>query len=211
MIGKCLSILGLAILGSLAASGSALAAQFKAEVAPVNYIGSVPVATPLVFSTSAGTASCQTVGFSGSNNASSTTAEMPLYFGAGSCKNFGEAFQSIVPNGCSFKFAIGALISEGTIEVVCGAGKTIEIQKKECTVSIGSQKPLGNVSYKNSTANGKKIFEPTFEIKNGLNYTATGAKCGTAEGPYTNGGITGTARIAGEDPGKKALQDVWVE
>ena len=211
MFGKHISIAVLAVLGSLALSGSALGAQFKAESAPVNYIGSVPVATPLVFSTTAGTASCQTVGFSGSNNANSTTAEMPLYFGAGSCKNFGEEFKSIVPNGCSFKFAIGTLISEGTVEVVCPANQSIEIQKEGCTVSIGSQKPLKNVSFKNSTANGKRIFEPTFEIKTGLVYTVTGAECGTAEGKETNGGITGTARIAGENPKTVALQDVWVE
>ncbi|MET0559549.1 MAG: hypothetical protein ABW065_12915 [Solirubrobacterales bacterium] len=211
MIRKSLSILGIAILGSLAASGSAVAAQFKAAVAPVNYIGTTPVATPVVFSTSAGTATCAITEFRGSNNAANATAEMPISFGAGNCVNFSENFKSILSNGCSFKFTIGALISEGTIEVVCAMGKSIEIQKKECTVSIGAQKPLGNVSYKNSVANGKKIFEPTFEIKNGLNYTVAGAKCGTAEGLYTNGGITGTSRIAGEDPAKKALQDVWVE
>ena len=210
MIRKCLSILGIAILGSLAASGSALAAQFKAAVAPVNYIGTTPIATPVVFSTSAGTATCSITEFKGSNNAASATAKMPLSF-AGTCVNFGEKNKSIVANGCSFEFTIGKLISEGTIKVLCPAGNSIEIQKTGCLVAIPPQGPVGNVSFKNSTANGKRIFEPTFEIKTGLEYTATGALCGTAEGFYTNGGITGTARIAGEDPAKKALQDVWVE
>jgi hypothetical protein len=211
LIGRCISILGIAILGSLAISGNALGAQFKAESAPVNYNGSVPVATPLIFSTSAGTGTCQTVTFTGTNNASSTTAELPVSFGAGSCTNFGEKFKSIVANGCAFKFAIGKLISEGTLEIVCAAGKSIEIQKTGCTVSIGAQKPLSNISFAWSGTGVNRIFEPTFEIKNGLAYTVKGAFCGTAEGGYTNGGITGTARVAGENPSTKAVQGVWVE
>jgi hypothetical protein len=208
-----LSIFGVVALGSLATSGSALAAQFKAEVAPVNYIGTVPVATPVVFSTSAGTATCGVTEFRGSNNAASPTAKLPLLFGAGNCTIFGEKNKTIVPNGCSFELTIGTLISEGTLKVVCPGLESIEIRKTGCLVAIPSQGPVPkqNVSFKNSTANGKKIFEPTFEIKTGLEYSATGALCGTAEGLYTNGGITGTARIAGEDPSKKALQGVWVE
>lgn len=211
MFRSAISIAVVAVVGSLTLSGNAFAAQFKAEAAPVTYLGSVPVATPLVFSTSAGTGTCQVTELRGTNSAASSTAEMPLSFGAGGCTNFGETNKSIVANGCSFKLTIGTLISEGTVEVVCPAKQSIEIQKVNCTVLVGSQKALSNVSFKNSTANGKRIFEPTFEIKTGLAYTVTGAKCGTAEGAYTNGGITGTARIAGENSSKKALQDVWVE
>ena len=211
MFGKYLSIFGVVLVGCLGASGSALAAQFKAESAPVEYVGDTIAGAPLVFSTSAGTGTCTTTRFSGTNNAASATAEMPVTFGAGTCTNFGEAGKSIVTNGCSFKFAIGKLISEGTIEVVCAAKQSIEIQKKECTVSIGSQKPVGNVSYKNFGMKTNRDFEPVFEIKEGLAYTVTGPKCGTAEGAYGNGGITGTGEIFGLNPTTKLAQGVWVE
>jgi hypothetical protein len=178
-------------------SGNALAALFKAEIAPVSYNGSVPVATPLIFSTAAGTAQCQTVSFSGTNNASSPTAELPVSFGAGSCTNFGEKNKSIVANGCAFKFALGKLISEGTLEIVCPPSKSIEIQKTGCTVSIGSQKPVSNISFTWSGSGANRFFEPKFEIKDGLVHTVKGAFCGTAEGTDTHGGITGTALVKG--------------
>lgn len=211
MFGKCLAILSVVLVGCLAASGSAFAAQFKAEAAPVEYVGDTIAGAPLVFSTSAGTGTCTTTRFGGTNNGASATADMPVTFGAGTCTNFGEAGKSIVTNECSFKFAIGKLISEGTLEVVCPEKLAIEIRKTECTVSIGSQKPLGNIAFKNFGVKPNRGFEPVFEIKGGLAYTVKGPKCGTAEGAYANGGITGTGEIFGLVPATKAAQSVWVE
>ena len=204
MFGKHISILCVVAVGCLATSGSAIAAQFQAESAPVNYVGSGPVATPLVFGTAAGTAQCQTLDLTGTNKfALSTTAELFPKWGAGSCTIFGVLNQSIQANGCSFLMSIGTLISEGTVEILCPPGKVIEILGKSCTVTVGAQKFKGNtMSYANEGSMKTQVFKPTFIVKGMLTYTM-GKGCPAAE-TRSDGNLTGTVKVGG------GTQGVWV-
>ena len=140
-------------------------------------------------------ASCKTIAFSGALTAAATSLTTnPL---TSECRAFGFLTSTVLLNGCQYRFNVGAGEKDnfaGTVDLVCPAGKMIQIQASTCEVQIPPQNGLGPIEYENLTEETKEIPKPSvavyFEITS-LTYTKTkdGLACPLAGTGTSNIGV----------------------
>lgn len=194
------TILALAMaLALLLAAGTAQAANFVADEYPAQIkgvqvgAGATGEGTILGFESKLMT-ECGTAGYSGELAAASST--LSVVNGPGGCVAFGFANAEIRANGCGHLYHVASGAGDefsGTTDVVCPAGKKIEIVGGSCEVQIGAQAGLGSVTYENRTKATPKAVRVKFNVT-GLAYTVTkdGFLCPfSATGPRTDGGVYG--------------------
>ena len=180
------SVFATSAIGASAAS----AAEFHSAVHPQAI--SATQTTSHVFTTDAGTVTCKKATFSGTTSAktSSTITMTPDY---NECTAFGFINVPIHENGCGF-----ILHANGTIEVECAAGKSIQITAPFCTTTVGAQHiAAGSKTFHVSIGIGRDILG-TIHIGKQIKYN----ECGTNK---TNGSYTGSETITG------ASGEIWYE
>lgn len=197
-------------------AGEAPPAYFYSETAETTLIGEAT--EPERFIVKAGTAECSESVYKG-ELASSPAATITLSPEYGSCEAFGFSSAEIAVNGCSYSLAAGedlGLRIEGSASVVCPEGKAIEIVAKvlglvKCTVTIGAQSGLTEVTYPNAGAGSSRDFKVAFGL-GGLKYSQEpGEGLGKCEaGSFKNGIVSGAPTVIGENAEKEQV-GVWVE
>ena len=127
----------------------------------------------------------------------------------------GEAQVKVVQNGCKVKYVKGLVNFIGTTSIdSCQAGKKIEYQAPGCTITIGEQKGLSSVTFKNIPNGGKeeeKEITAELSIAN-LKYeednVAPGNSCVHNGVMQENGAMVGPELITDENGGK--MKGIWV-
>lgn len=179
---KALGLVLAAVFALSAVSvASASAAQFHSALAPTVISGAQ--STSHVFTTNAGTVTCKTAKFSGSQAVvtSETQTLTPKYE---NCTAFGFVGVTIDTNECAYEFN-----ANGSTKVVCPSGKAIEVTVPFCTTSVGPQTFASGMTYETvGTSPSRSILAKT--NISGIKYN----ECGTER---TNGTYTGTTSVAG--------------
>jgi hypothetical protein len=219
-----LKVLGLALVAALAMSAVAASAasatpfEFHSEASSTVLTGSQEGTD--VFTTDAGTVSCGEANYIGSQSAATTTtvSVLPTY---SNCTAFGFISVPIVVNGCEYLFHAGTASTtgeppvthyEGTADVVCPAGKVIEVKAPGCTVTVGSQTGLQKVTYTNKEGGG--FEDVTVDVNmTGIKYEEHNKglfpTCANNTVPKSNGTYTGAATVTGDAGGGQV--NIWVE
>jgi hypothetical protein len=215
-----IKVLGLALVAMLAMSAvvasaaSATAFSFKAEKVPTQLTGKQHNGND-IFTTDAGKVECTEATYAGEQKVTPTNEVLvtPTYSG---CTAFGFANTPIDVNGCQYRFTTVTKESgnfEGSADIVCPAGKVIEVTAFGCTVTIGSQTGLKKVTYTNVGAGTTR--EVTVDVNlTGIVYvedpgffnTCANNKVTTSNGTYVGAGL-----VTGENPTTKAHQGIFVE
>jgi hypothetical protein len=140
-----IKVLGLTLVAVFAltavASASASAAEFHSESSSTELNGAQQ--TENVFTVNNRTVKCKTATFAGSQSGTtaSTVEVHPTY---GNCTAFGLE-STVTTTGCNY-----VLHSNGETDIVCAAGKQIEIEAAgTCHVNVAGQSGLKSVSYSN--------------------------------------------------------------
>ncbi len=182
------------------------------EGAPVTYPFTVPGAgaSQKTFLTGEGTAKpvlntsgtveCTSSSFSGSVSGPEQTSVtlIPTYIG---CSAFGFAITQTKTNGCTYRFEVTAEPSAETytgkpFQIICPAGKEIEITPTSfgvsvCTQKIAEQTPSkGHVVYTNNAELGVQMDYLVNATVEGISYTGTGGACGNSGSNATYSGQT---------------------
>jgi hypothetical protein len=209
-----LKVLGLALVAvfamsaMVAASAQAVAAKFKADSTTasakfkIEQDGNTATGTQ-VFVTEFGEVDCQTLTGSGTaaNEAAEVTVQNVAYTGhqflpeSTACEAFGlEA--TINFNGCDYVFHAGTSIaageSTGTADVVCPAGKSIDINAAGlCTVTVPAQTGLTHIIFHTVNPGGGAVsyVTATATVSN-ITYSGEGLLC---SGHFGNGTYSGNA------------------
>lgn len=181
---KTLGLLGLAVLAlSMIGAATATAANYTANSYPATGTAESGAGND-VFTTEAGSLECNKH-FQGSlNGATPTLTITPTITG---CKAFGFLSATVNMNGCDYLFTepTGTLPNfSAKVDIVCPAGKVIELNAGTCKVTIGSQGPLSSVALTNTgsdvlvkaaiTGISYTVVQDGF----GCTYSGTGAKTG---------------------------------
>jgi len=175
------AVFAMSAIGASAAS----AAEFHSAGAPTTITGTQ--STSHVFTTSAGTVTCKTATFSGTQSTqTATTVQLtPTYK---ECTAFGFINVPIDVNGCSYTFT-----SHGATTVDCAAGKAFEITVPGCTTKVGPQTFAKGMEY---TTVGST---PSRSITSHTNVTEIEYnECGTVRKNGTYKGDTSIKGSAGE-------------
>ncbi len=140
----------LAISAFVANVASAEFFYFKSGSASTSLSGKQHPGTD-VFTTDTGTVSCENVTYSGTQSGSeaSEVSLTPSYSG---CKAFGLLSVPIDVNGCQYRYKADTKVAgdyEGAVAIVCPGENQIAITAPGCTVTVGSQSNLGNITYTN--------------------------------------------------------------
>lgn len=97
---------------------------------------------------------CNSVSLDGTTT-NSTVTELLLTPSYSGCHTIGsESGVSINTNGCVYRFTV-ARGTEQTLDLVCPAGKAVEISHPNCLVKVPPQNNLGGVTYTTVTVDGK--------------------------------------------------------
>lgn len=129
--------------------------------------------------------------------------------------NMREVQVNEVFNGCEYSYVSGLVNFVGTTSITCPAGKKIEYQTGGCTVTIGEQKGLSSVTFKNIANGGlESEKEATAEIKvANLKYeednVAPGNTCKNAGVLQENGSMIGPETLTDENA-KNEMKGFWV-
>ncbi len=200
--------LGLALVASLAlsailASMAQATFSFTAPEGAVNLTGNQ--VTQKAFTTSGGEMKCNSVIFTGTTTAASSTQQLfePHYSG---CTSFGFTAH-VNATGCSYLFTTPTVKLTPTEytgappHLVCaGGGITITptfFGASMCTTLISAQTPTsGHVIYKNEGAGTTRDVLMT-TTTSGTHYTSTGGICGESGKTLTDGASTGSMTIKG--------------
>jgi hypothetical protein len=179
---KALGLVLAAVFAFSAVSvASASAAEFHSAAAPTTLTGNQ--ATSHVFTTNAGTVTCKTATFTGTQSVvtSSTTTLAPTY---SNCTAFGFLGVPIDSNGCSYVFS-----ATGSTQIQCPAGKSIEVTVPFCTTSVGPQTIASGMTFETVGTTPNRTILAKTNIS-GIHYN----ECGTER---TNGTYTGTTKVTG--------------
>jgi hypothetical protein len=140
-----IKVLGLTLVAVFAmtavAASAASAAEFHSESSATELRGAQQTENVLAFNNR--TLKCKSATFVGSQSGTtaSTVEVHPTY---GNCTAFGLE-STITTTGCNY-----VLHSNGETDIVCEAGKQIEIEAfGTCQVNVAAQSGLGSVSYSN--------------------------------------------------------------
>jgi hypothetical protein len=196
-----LKALGLALVAVFALSavgaGAASAAEFHSTSASTKI--SASQTTTHKFTSTAGEVTCEKATFAGTQaTATASSVEVtPTYTGCHIIIFGGTISATINHNECKYK-----LYSNGEADVICPAGKSITVSGAGCTISVGSQKGLKSVEYKN---NGSHI-DITANLS-GISYSHSGFTCGSGSG--TTGTYKGTTTASGTDTSGNPATISW--
>jgi hypothetical protein len=175
-----------ALVALFVMAGTASAAEFHSAVEPTFIHGGQT--TLHKFKTTAGEATCETGTASGTatKKTQPTLGSLSLSWSGCHLIIFGSTISlTINQNGCTF-----LLYASGTADIVCAAGKEIEMTGAGCTIKIPGQTGLKSVTY----ANKENHILGTANVTN-LKYSHSGFTCGT--GSATTGTYTGTSTVRG--------------
>lgn len=200
----------LAILGCASSiPAPASAAEFKAGNYPAELTGSQLIAERAEFFFNGGWVLCETATLTGTLGAAS--AELTLHPVFGTCTAFGfKEKVTFTTTECDYKLHAGANkapgVYEGTMDVVCAAGKSIKLSAGTCELEIKNVNGLKNLELANDKAG---IADLTLKlIVANLPYTVTkdGMGCplsgvgnfnaGVALGRYTITAMSGGGETA---------------
>jgi hypothetical protein len=200
---KALGLAALAVcaLGAFSAA-SASAAEFHSSVEH-SVLDGTQIGTD-VFTTNAGEVSCTEATYTGTQTAKTTTTQSSLAKYSG-CTAFGFAAVPITVNGCEYVFHAAAT---NTVDIVCPAGKTIEVLAPNCTVTVGSQNGKTAVTFATEGKSPKRDVKVNVNLA-GLTYTQHPKgffPC--ASGTFTNGTYKGEATVIGTDTNGNQV-DAW--
>ncbi len=157
-------LVAVATAGFAFPAASAAEAPFKIDVEtpPAKVYGKQHAGNDVwIFDT--GSFSCDEVTYSGnlSGKENSEISLTPAYSG---CKAFGLFSVPVDVNGCEFKYTSQTRVGpnyEAKKSIVCFGGQKIEITAPGCTVTVGSQAGLGNITLTNVGAGATR--EITFD------------------------------------------------
>ena len=222
-----LKALGLALVAvfamSAVAAGSASAEEyaFHSSASFTTLTGSQSGATNDVFTTDAGTVTCNTATYHGAISAAETTTiSLAPTYSSCTLEPFGSAVVS--PNGCEYLIHAETQVDENDFEtateIVCPSGKEITVVASlfgttKCTVHIPPQSLGTGITVTNqTTAAGVSDIQAHISFS-GITYTETpGSGFGACEGSggatTHNGTYTGLATITGEDKKGNPLH-IW--
>jgi hypothetical protein len=194
--------LGLVLALALCGIGAqaAQAGEFTAEAYPATVTGNQ--ITKHTFKFEAGTVECVTVKFHGTLEAASEMLTLGATYENCATPNGGAAV-GINMNGCDYEFNAGETVEadkvKGTLDIVCPAGKEIEIKEAAngCTVKIPSQNGLSQLTYTDHTI--ARDFDVDIGIT-GMSYTQN-ANCAGGMGTFANGEYGGSSTMTGEKEG----------
>jgi hypothetical protein len=162
-------------------------------------------ATNHVFTTNAGTITCNTVTLDGMQE-TNTTMEWTIEATTSACTVFGFVGVTIDTNGCHYLYTTenttGGSLAAVTVHITCPSGKKIEVTVPGCTTSIGPQ-TIGGFTIQNTTSGGKKAVSIITNVS-GIEYN----ECGTVR---KNATLTGTTTVWGTDTVGGAAVNVWYE
>ncbi len=173
-------------MSAIAASAASASTTFHSTVHPQNLSGTQVESH--VFTTDAGTVTCKKAVFTGATSAL-TSATQTLSPDYNECTAFGFINVPIHENGCGYLFN-----ANGTTEVECPTGKTIEITVPFCTTTVGPQHIASGMSYANGSSGGKSDVTATTNIGAEIDYN----ECGTKK---TNGKYKGSTTVTGASGG----------
>jgi hypothetical protein len=190
----CLAVLAMSAIFGTAAQANPTAHVFTAAKYPATLTGSNPVGKE-TFTTEGGVVKCASSFHGELTGRTQTLTATPTYTG---CEAFGFVEAKVIMNGCNYLFHLTTLVPASTtyqahVDVVCPAGKVIEINAGTCKITIGGQNGLTTVDLQN-VAGGKVSVTPT--VAN-IGYTVTqdGFGCPFA-GTGAKGGATYTTHQA---------------
>jgi hypothetical protein len=184
-----ISIVLVLVLGMVLESGAA-ASSFIVH-SEVTHIDATQKTTN-VFSSTAGEVTCatstQTAQVTGGEFTAIETSELKF---EGCHFNFfgNKVLATISTNGCNYK-----IYASGTADIVCPAGKEIEVKGTGCTLKVGPQTGLKGLSYTN---NGSHI--DVNANLTGIKYSHSGFGCGTGSG--TTATYKGEVTVEGREGG----------
>jgi hypothetical protein len=207
---KVLPLALLAAMGTVAVSVASADTFTSAGGVAVTLTGK-ETGTGDVITTTAGTAKCREVTYTGTSASGVTTVTLvPNYpikttGGEQNCTGFGFPAE-INMNGCSYLFHIAAATT-GTMDIVCPEGKEITITAAtagiiKCIVHVPAETGLGPITYKNTGSGATREIEIEANVT-GLVYRHTaGSGLGACTtGQSTAGSYVGKAIVTGETDG----------
>lgn len=201
---KALGLAFVAVLamGALSAS-AASAASFHSEAAHTILSGEQPTGTNDVFTTNAGTVTCQNATYSGTTSSAttSTVTVTPSYSG---CTAFGFVNATIDVNGCTYTFNAG----NDDLIITC-SGNPITVTAFNCHVKVASQEATAGISYDNAGSGTSRDVTATANIT-GLKYTQESKSFpGCTNGSFTNGTYKGAGTVKGSNTAGTESVGIW--
>ena len=157
-----------------------------------------------------GTFECKKATFTGTEFVTSPQKSVTVTAAYSECTFLGVANVVVNMNGCTYRFnePTGLGPYTGTVTVLCPAGKKITISAEGCIVEVGSQGPLGTLTY----TNWKELVPPAVEVSanvTGITYTGS-PLCPNEPGTHSNGTYKGIA-LARAEEGFGVIVGAWIE
>jgi hypothetical protein len=200
---KRIKIIGLALaavfaITAVAAASASAFTTFKAAKYPVEVKAS-QIGTN-IFEIGTSKVECTTAAFVGTATADASSIVVhPTYSG---CTAFKFVGATVTTTGCNYE-----LFASGKVSIVCETGKKIEIVAGSCTVKVGAQVGLEEVSYKDIAGPPKEI-EVTNKVAKIAYESNKGTGCppnNTEEAKYT-----GKEKAKGVEPGTSTAINIEV-
>jgi len=222
-------VLGLALVVAVALSATAAAtasANFDSESEVTKFSGGQ--STTHEITVAAGSTTCEEVSFPGESTGvltggaytTETLTIKPVYNKCSSVVLGEKRTTHINTNGCSFLFTAGATTEagtkvDGTVDVVCPAGQSIDIQitgPEVCTITVPAQAGLPGITYHNTGSGSTRDIDITASVST-LTYIQHGFLCPSNDfmstKTFTNGKITGSTTLIGKN-GAGTQVGIWV-
>lgn len=196
---KTLGVAVVAVLAFSAVIASAASATNKFHAAQTHTILKGSQTTQHVFKTNAGTVTCSTATFEGTQEAATQT-QVTIAPNYNNCTAFGFINVPVHENGCHYLFTY-----DNTAHVTCPS-KPIEVTAPGCNVTVDDQ-TIGTVDFNN---NGTKQDVNVVATVTGIDYTQHDEGITCQGGFFTNGQYTGTTTVTGQNTAGGAVA-VWYE
>ena len=212
-------VLGLALVVAFALSATAAAtasANFDSEAEVTKLSGGQ--STTHEFTVNAGSTTCEEASFPGESTGVLTggayTAETltikPVYSKCSSVVLGEKRTTHVNMNGCDYLFKSGATTESGTkvhgtVDVVCPAGQSIDVQitgAEICTITVPAQTNVAGITYHNTGTGSARDVDVTANVST-LKYTQHGFLCPgnafSSTKTFTNGKYTGSTTEVGKN------------
>ena len=205
-------VAALALSAFVASAASATAFSFKSNTDNPTLTGKQHGTNVDVFTTDSGTVRCSEATYVGSQagTSASSVEVAPTYSG---CKLLFFINVTIDPNGCKYRFNTvtkeGANF-EGNTDIVCPAGKAIEVTAPGCTITYPAQNGLTKVTFTNLGTGHTQEVTVDVGITTGIQYEEHGGTCENETGLTNNGSLTGPSLFTAENATKEHI-GIWVE
>lgn len=195
------AVLAMSAIGASAQAASSL----DVGAAPATLTASQGVQNKLTI-TDAGvvvtTVRCSTADLEATTTTTNVTeATVTPNYGAAKMCELGGIAASVTVNGCKYTLKGTATALTWTADVVCPAGKVIEIEQGTCVITVASQANLGTITFANVAVPPKHVTA-TLNIK-GISVTG-GLGCPANLQGVKTADLTGTQTV-------KAFKDEVVE